>query len=84
MKKILGALSALALFAFLASASAGEVSGMIESIDQAQGTFVLDEGSTFTLGEGVSMEGLSPGDEVSVSYEEENGKRIATGVVPAE
>ena len=35
------------------------------------------------IAEGVSMEGLEPGAEVTVSYEEQDGNLIATEVVPS-
>ncbi len=46
-------------------------------------TLVLEDGTTFTLAEGVSMEGLEPGTEVTVSYEDQDGTLVATEVAPS-
>jgi hypothetical protein len=43
-------------------------------------TLTLDTGETFTLAEGVAIEGLETGDEVTVAYEEENGTFTATAI----
>ena len=72
------------VFAFsVANAYADEVpsdeaAGIIAVIDES--TLILEDGATFTISEGVSIEGLEPGSEVTVSFEEYEGEIIATEV----
>ena len=80
MKKLLGAVSAAALLTAGGAALAEEATGTIESFDREAMTLTLDTGETFTFAEGVSVEGLEAGDEVTVAYEEENGTFRATGI----
>ena len=61
-------------------ALAAEAKGKLQSIDQAKHVLILDNGQHFTLGEGVSTNGLRPGSEVTVSYQEKGGQRVATGI----
>lgn len=85
MKKLLGAVSALALAAGAGTALAvEEATGMIESLDEEQMTLMLDTGQTFSLSEDVAIEGLEAGDEVTVAYEEENGELRATAIEVAD
>lgn len=84
MKKFLGVATALALLGMAGAASADEASGTIQSVDPDARTIVLEDGSTFTVGEAVDLESLSPGTEVTVSYEEQDGTKTATEVAPAE
>jgi len=86
MQKILVPIAALVFGLSSSLAFAEETQGTISEIDQASGTIVLDSGDTFTLQEGVSMEGLQPGAEVTVSfeYDEASGRAVATSVTPAQ
>jgi Cu/Ag efflux protein CusF len=81
MYKLVAPLAALALIFSIAVAQADEADGRIIAIDQTSGTIVLDDGTTFTVSEGLSMDGLEPGTEVTVSYEEMDGQLVATEVV---
>lgn len=80
MKTLLGAVSALALIAGTAMAAEQKVTGTIESLDEEQMTIMLDTGQSFELTEDLWLEGLAVGDEVTVSYEEENGELRAMEV----
>ena len=82
MRSLVAALSALAMLGFAALAQAAETSGRIISADNKM--LVLEDGSAFSLAEGVSVEGLQPGTMVTISYEEQNGQKIATAVVAAQ
>lgn len=84
MKRLLGAVSALALLIAGGAALADEATGTIESLDQEEMTLVLDTGETFTLTEDVSIEGLEAGAQVTVAYEEEDGRFMATAIEPVE
>ena len=62
---------------------ADEATGKVTAVDPISGQIMLEDGTTFTLAEGVSMEGLEPGTEVTVSFEEQDGQLIATEVAPS-
>jgi hypothetical protein len=83
MKRYIGALSAIALFAFAGPALAEDVSGKIQDLNEEARTITLEDGSSYQLGSGVSLEGLSIGQEVTLSVEEEDGQMVAQGVEPA-
>jgi maltose-binding protein MalE len=80
MKKTIGALSAIALFAFAGSALAEEVSGKIQSLNEDARSITLDDGMTYQLGEGVSLQEFSEGQNVTLSLEEENGQKVAQDI----
>jgi maltose-binding protein MalE len=80
MKKTIGALSAIALFAFAGAAIAEEVSGKIQSINEDARSITLDDGMTYQLGEGVSLGQFSEGQDVTLSLTEEDGQKIAEDV----
>ncbi len=83
MKKILAPVAALAFALSISAAQADEAAGKIASVDPAQGTIVLEDGTAFTVMEGLSMEGLEPGTDVLVSFEDKDGQLVATEVAPA-
>jgi Cu/Ag efflux protein CusF len=64
------------------STFAAELNGQIKSVDPSAGTITLQSGEQFVVSEGVTMQNLKPGEEVTVSYEEKDGKMVATGVQP--
>jgi Cu/Ag efflux protein CusF len=76
MKKVFVSIAALA--ALTASAFAGEVTGQVQSVDAATRTITLADGTTYTAAEGVSLEGLAAGDNVTVTFED--GTTNATAV----
>lgn len=83
MNKFIMPFAALALVFSFATAQADEASGKIASVDPASGSIVLEDGTAFTIAEGMSVEGLEPGTEVKVSYEEKDGQLVATEVAPS-
>lgn len=78
MNKFIAPIAALAFVFSAGIASADEAAGKITAVDSQ--TLVLEDGTTFTIGEGVSTEGLEPGTEVTVSYEEQDGQMVVTDV----
>lgn len=85
MRKHLGILSAAALFASVGLASAEEASGTLLEVDPMAGMIVLDDGTAYTVADGVSIDGLQPGDEVTVSFEEgEDGQMVISEITTAE
>ncbi len=83
MNKLIAPFAALAFAFAMATAHADEAVGKVFLMDAASGSIVLEDGTTFKLAEGVSMEGLEPGTEVTVSFEEQDGQLIATEVAPS-
>ncbi len=83
MKKLVAPFAALAFVFSIAIAQADEATGKVAAVDSASGSLMLEDGTTFTIAEGVSMEGLEPGTEVTVSFEEQDGQLIATEVAPS-
>jgi Cu/Ag efflux protein CusF len=84
MKKFVATLAALAMLGFAGAASAEEAKGKIQSVDPTARTVILEDGTTFTVGEGVAIEGLQPGTEVTVMYDVTDGKNTATAITPAQ
>ncbi|HEV8639910.1 MAG TPA: DUF1344 domain-containing protein [Methylomirabilota bacterium] len=80
MLKSLGIALIIMLALSFAGAWAGEIEGKIQTLDTSDRTIVLDNGTTLSVAEGVSMDMLKQGADVKVSYEERDGKNIATSV----
>ena len=80
MRTVLGITLALLLGLGVAGASAEDISGKIQSVDPGERAFVLDDGSKLWVAEGVSMDALKEGASVKASYEERDGKKVATSV----
>ena len=85
MNKLVAPFAALVFVFSVAVAQADETTGKVAQVASSLGTImlVLEDGTSFTIGEGVSMEGLEPGTEVTVSFEEQDGQLIATEVAPS-
>ena len=92
MKKI-AALVLVATFALVSLAWAADMEGKIQSIDTANNAVVLDNGSTLVCDDGttITMEGkasrledLKEGATVKVSYEEKDGKSVASRIEVSE
>lgn len=81
MNKLIAPIAAVAFVFSAAIALADEAAGKISAVDAS--SITLEDGTTFTIGEGVSTEGLEPGTEVTVSYEEKEGQKVATEVAPS-
>ena len=81
MNKLVAAFAALAFIFSVAVAQADDAAGKVAAVDSS--TLILEDGTTFTMSEGVSTEGLEPGTEVTVSYEEQDGQLVATEVAPS-
>ncbi len=83
MNKLVAHFADLAFVFSVAIAHADETAGKVAAVDPNSGSLILEDGTTFTIAEGVSMEGLEPGTEVTVSFEEQDGQLIATEVAPS-
>jgi hypothetical protein len=84
MRKLFTALSGAALLLAVGIANAEDVQGTIKEINISEGWVLLEDGTQYVLAEGVAMEGLKAGDEVTVSYEMKEGENVATAVSKAQ
>jgi uncharacterized protein DUF1344 len=84
MRTVLGITLALLLGLGVTAAWAEDISGKIQSVDQSERTFVLDDGSKIWVAEGVSMDAVKEGASVKASYEERDGKKVATSLEVSE
>jgi hypothetical protein len=58
---------------------AGEMTGKIQKVDTAQKMVVLEDGTQVWLKDGANADNVKEGDKVKVSFEEQDGKKWATG-----
>jgi hypothetical protein len=72
MKKLLGIV--------VGRACAEEIQGKIKSLDTAERVIALENGTKIWVAEGLSMDRLREGALVKASYEEREGKKIATSL----
>ncbi len=77
MRRIMG-LAVAVVLALSMAAWAGEIQGKIQKVDPADRMFVLEDGTQVWVAEGVPMDKLKEGATVKASYEERDGKKIAT------
>lgn len=84
MKPLVGAMAALAMLGIVGVASAAESSGTIEAIEPASRSVKLDDGNTYVVHAALPLEELKEGRAVKVTFIEQDGQRIITGVRPAE
>ena len=77
-KAIVGAL--VFTLALTGVAGAADVQGKIKAVDPTEKSFVLEDGTKVWVGEGVSMDTLKEGSDVKASYDEKDGKNVATSV----
>ena len=80
MRKLLTALSGLALLLAVGIANAEDAKGVVKEINITEAWVLLEDGTRFVLAEGVTIEEMKAGDEVVVTYEMKEGKKIATEV----
>jgi hypothetical protein len=82
MKKVFGITMVLLVLA-VGAGWAEEIKGTIKSVDATARVLTLADGTEISVAEGISMETLKEGVAVKVSYEERDGKKVAT-VIDAE
>jgi len=84
--RVVAPLAVLAFALAITTASANEAAsdetaGTIAVVDES--TLILEDGATFTISDSVSIEGLEPGTEVTVSFEEQGGQIFAIKIAPS-
>ena len=80
MKKLFSTTMALALLLSVSGAWAAEIQGKIQQTDSTERTIVLEDGTQLWVAEGVSMEKVTEGAVIKASYEEQDGKKVATAL----
>ena len=69
----------IAAFSPLA-ALAADMEGKVQAVDTSERTLTLENGTKVWLSEGVAIDSIKEGSEVTVSYEDKDGKPVATTV----
>lgn len=77
-KALIGAM--VLTFALSGAAWAADIEGKVKSVDAGEKSFTLEDGTKIWVAEGVSLDMLKEGADVKASYEEKDGKNIATSV----
>jgi hypothetical protein len=80
MKKVIGMAVALLLVFAVGMAWADEIQGKVKSLDTTARVFALEDGTKIWVAEGLSMGTLKAGASVKASYEERDGKKVATSI----
>jgi len=78
MAKWLCAVVTVLLMFSVVGAWAAEMEGKIQTVDTSDRTLVLDNGMRVTVADGVAIESLREGNEVKVTFEERDGRNVAT------
>lgn len=84
MKNLFAVLTAVLFLGAAGAALADEATGKIQAVDPTSRAIQMEDGTIFTVAEGVAMDALQPGTEVMVSFEEKDGQKTATAVTPAQ
>ena len=70
--------TALLLALSVSAGWAGQIVGKIQKVDHSERHFVLEDGTQVSVAEGFPIETLKEGAAVEGSYEEREGRKIAT------
>ncbi|WP_420406993.1 DUF1344 domain-containing protein [Hoeflea sp.] len=62
---------AFASTAMISSAFAGEIEGVVSAVDTSTSAISLESGETFTVAEGVSLDGVEAGKTVMIMFEDD-------------
>jgi hypothetical protein len=73
---------AFASAAMISTAFAGEIEGVVKPFDAAASTVELESGESFTVAEGVSLEGVEAGKTVMIMFDD--GTTVATEIAIVE
>jgi hypothetical protein len=57
-----------------------DIEGKIQSVDAGERTLTLDNGTKIWLSDGIALDAMKEGAQVKVSYEDKDGKPVATSV----
>ena len=76
MRTIVAIALVLLLGVGVTAALAEDITGKVQTVDQAERAFTLDDGSKLWVAEGVPMDAVKEGATVKASYEERDGKKV--------
>ena len=79
MLKILVTVLAL-MVAVSGVAWAGDAQGKIKSVDMSEKSFTLEDGTKVWVSDGMPMDKLKEGADVKASYDQKDGKNVATSI----
>jgi ferric-dicitrate binding protein FerR (iron transport regulator) len=80
MRHLLRLAVVIVLLAAPAIALSAEVQGKVKTIDAGDRVVTLEDGTQITIPEGIAIDMLKEGADITVSYEERDGKNQATNV----
>ena len=63
-----------------AAASAADMEGRVQSVDASERTVSLDNGAKVWVSDGVAIDDVKEGAVVKVSYEDKDGRPVATSI----
>ena len=78
MRIVLAVVLAAAISLAAVAAWAEEVQGKVQTVNAAERMIVLEDGTQIWVAEGLPLENLKEGVTVKASYEERDGKKVAT------
>jgi len=78
MRIVLAVVLAAAVSFAVVTAWAEEVQGKVQTVNAAERMIVLEDGTQIWVAEGLPLENLKEGVTVKASYEERDGKKVAT------
>lgn len=81
LKTLTSALVLAAAMAFAGAAGAQETSVVIKSYDPAKRVIVVEDGTTYTIEEGVTVTELKAGSKAKLMITEKGGKKVVTKVI---
>ena len=84
MRIVLAVVLAALLALSAGGAWADDIQGKVQKVDTAERMFVLEDGTQVWVAEGLSMDNLKEGASVKASYEERDGKKVATSLEVSE
>jgi hypothetical protein len=81
LKSLTAALALIAGMALAGAAAAQEMSVTIKSYDPSARTIVVEDGTTYTIEEGVTVSELKAGSKAKLMITEKGGKKVVTKVI---
>ncbi len=80
MTRLLRFAFVVVLLAVPAIALSAEIQGKVKTVDTGDRVVTLEDGTRISVPDGIALDSLKEGAEVTVSYEELDGKNQATNI----
>lgn len=80
MRKLLAGAAVAAVIGSATLAFAATASGEIKSIDTSHHSITLTDNKAYDVAANVNLTGLKAGERVNITYQEQNGKMMASAV----